>query len=470
MWTFAGVAALIGFYLAGGYCALRATQTARTAQGAVGWVVFLLTVPVVAVPAYLLLGQHRYHGYYIARRESARVMKNIQDFGDKTAPAPGSTAIPPAPFEYCANLPAARGNAARLLIDGQQTFAAIFAAIDKAARYVLVQFYLIQDDSIGRKLRDHLVAAARRGVTIRIMTDPVASIGLPQAYLDALRAEGIIVADHPGKTGRWSRFKLNFRNHRKTVVVDGTCGFIGGLNVGDQYVGKNSQFSAWRDTHLELRGPMVSQLQLIFAEDWHWQTNSLLIDELTWEAPAQDEDAVGLIVATGPGDLTETGSLMFFSAICAAQERIWIASPYFVPDQDIVTALRHAALRGIDVRILMPDKADHHLVGLAALAYLDDIREAGVRIFRYTEGFMHQKVFVVDNALAAVGTTNLDNRSFRLNFEAMALFFDKEFALKVDMMLRRDMERSYEMERTLAEQPPFVRFGAPVARLFAPLL
>ncbi|MEP4702735.1 MAG: phospholipase D-like domain-containing protein, partial [Parasphingorhabdus sp.] len=266
------------------------------------------------------------------------------------------------------------------------------------------------------------------------------------------------------------RFQINYRNHRKTVIVDGRIGFTGGLNVGDEYKGLSPVFGNWRDTHIKLEGPMVTQLQLIFVEDWHWSTEEALLDDLMWLPEETATDAVGLIVATGPGDVSETGSLLFFSAITEATDRIWIASPYFVPDIDILTALRHAALRGVDVRILVPDVIDHHIPWLAAFAYFDEIMEAGVRIFRYTDGFMHQKVFLVDDSLAAVGTTNLDNRSFRLNFECMALFFDHRIAADVDQMLRADIEKCFELTIQMASQPAYIRHGAPVARLFAPLL
>jgi len=280
----------------------------------------------------------------------------------------------------------------------------------------------------------------------------------------------VIIADPSTTRGPKQRFQINFRNHRKTVVVDGVTGFTGGLNIGDEYAGLDPRFGPWRDTHVRLAGPLVSQLQLIFAEDWHWATGEALLDDLSWEPAHAADDMAGLIVATGPGDQSETGSLMFFSAIIAARNRIWIASPYFVPDTDIIAALRNAALRGVDVRILLPDLADHQLPWLAAYSYFDDIRSDGVRVFRYMEGFMHQKAFVIDDDVAAIGTANLDNRSFRLNFETMAFFFDKRAAERVDRMFRGDFDRSFELTETLSQQPPYVRYGAPVARLFAPLL
>ncbi|WP_146345293.1 cardiolipin synthase [Falsiphaeobacter marinintestinus] len=470
MWVAISSVAVAAVYVAAIAGAIHAAQTARTPQGAVGWVVFLLTVPFLAIPFYLILGHHRLKGYLISRRETSRVVEAIKNFGHRHAPEPDSVGVALGPFEYCAGLPAVKGNSGELLIDGDATFDAIFAAIDAAENYVLAQFYIIHDDALGKAFQDRLIAAAQRGVTVRMMTDAVGSITLPESYFAKLRDAGVQVVDPRNSRGPRFRFQINYRNHRKTVIVDGRIGFTGGLNVGDEYMGLSPVFGLWRDTHIKLQGPMVTQLQLIFVEDWHWSTEEALLDDLHWLPDETETDAVGLIVATGPGDVSETGSLLFFSAITEATDRIWIASPYFVPDLDILTALRHAALRGVDVRILVPDVIDHRIPWLAAFAYFDEIMEAGVRVFRYTDGFMHQKVFVVDDSLAAVGTTNLDNRSFRLNFECMALFFDQRMAADVDKMLRADFEKCFELTIQMASQSRYIRHGAPVARLFAPLL
>lgn len=470
-WALSTSAMLVAVYGAAIYAAYKAAATARTPQGAVGWGVFLLTLPILALPLYLFLGHHRFRGYRITRLASGRVIKDLQGFATRYRPE-GRGTINLAPFENIAHMAAVRGNSADLLIDGEATFRAIFQAIDAARSYVLVQFYLVRDDTLGRALKHRLIAAARRGVRVRFMIDALGSHALPRAYGDELRAAGVDVTD--GERGRRRggrfRFRLNYRNHRKTVVVDGLCGFIGGHNVADHYIGQHPQLGAWRDTHVCLQGPVVAQLQLIFVEDWHWATDELLLDHLNWDTVAADADVTALIVATGPGDRTETGSMMFFSAITAARHRFWIASPYFVPDLDIMTALKHAALRGVDVRILVPDKADHMIPWLAAFAYFDEITACGVRVFRYRSGFSHQKVFVLDDHLAAVGTTNLDNRSFRLNFEAMALFFDPRLARDVAAMLENDLRHCRETTRTIDTQPALIRYGAPLARLFSPIL
>ncbi|HBG98057.1 MAG TPA: cardiolipin synthase [Rhodobacteraceae bacterium] len=467
--VFAGLGLLI-LHLMAAVMAFRAIQTARTPQGSVGWVVFLLAAPWFAVPSYLFLGQSRYRGYSIERGKSEAVVAHFERHAEVYPPATAPLPAGLRALQSITGLPVTGGNRARLLIDGQQTFDAILAAIDGARSYVLIQFYILRDDGLGRRLRDALAAAAGRGVTVRLLYDAVGSAGLPDSYLAALRKAGVQVMDVHRLRGPKTRFQLNFRNHRKTVVVDGQTGFIGGLNVGDEYLGLSARFGAWRDTHLQLRGPVVDQLQAVFAEDWHWATEETIIAALDHARPVEGPGQDALIVATGPADDFETGELFFLQLIEMARARLWIASPYFVPDLAILKALKLAALRGVAVRILVPDMIDHRMPWLSAFAYFDEVRAAGVEIWRYQAGFMHQKVVLVDDHTATVGTHNLDNRSFRLNFEASAVIADPGFAAEIAAMFEADFARAARMARTLGEQPRHVRLGAPVARLFAPLL
>jgi cardiolipin synthase len=461
--------AYVALSITGLALALHAMRGARTPQGAVGWVVFLVAMPVFAVPSYLFLGHHRISDYLSARRDSARVVTALETFSSRHRPE-----TPPpmemGAFEAAAQLRPVRGNTISLLIDGRATFDAIFAAIDGAQSYLLVQFYIMRDDGLGRDLRDRLLAARARGVAVWMLFDGVGSMGLPDAYVRQLRAAGVNIVDPKRARGPKTRLRINYRNHRKTVIADGVVGFIGGHNVGDEYLGLDPVYGRWRDTQAELRGPVVSQLQLIFAEDWHYATGEVIVDSLHWEAGRHPDDMTALIVATGPGDSFDTGSMVFFAAIVQARRRIWVASAYFVPDMDTLVALKHAALRGVEVRVLVPDVVDHWMPWLAAFAYFDEVMEAGVEIWRYTDGFMHQKAILVDDRLAAVGTANMDNRSFRLNFEAMALFPDPRAAAAVEAMLVDDFAHAYRLTKRLGEQSRVVRLGAPVARLFAPLL
>ncbi|CTQ76733.1 cardiolipin synthase [Roseibium alexandrii] len=452
------------------YFSWRAIKSARTPQGSVGWVVFLISAPYVAVPVYLFLGHHKYAGYLTARRDSLTIRQDIDTWGARNAPEPDQVNPTYKVFEQIAELPIVGGNGVDLLIDGKETFPALFDAIDQAAHYILIQYYIVNDDELGRELKDHLIAAVGRGVTVRMMIDGVGCIKLPTKFIEELQSGGVQIIDPKTVRGPKTRFQLNLRNHRKTVVIDGTIGFTGGLNVGNEYKGLDPKFGPWRDTHARFTGPIVSQLQLVFAEDWSFLTSENLIGHLNWETNHALDNMAALLVPTGPGDKLDTGSMMFLSAIVAAKRRVWIASPYFVPDTVILAALKQAALRGVEVKILVPDFADHQIPWHAAFAYFDEVIEVGCEIWRYKEGFMHQKVVLVDDDLAAIGTANMDNRSFRLNFETMVLLFHKKAAHQIQEMLQADFLKSYRLETPLAQQSHKIRIGAPIARLFSPLL
>ncbi|AML50960.1 cardiolipin synthase [Falsihalocynthiibacter arcticus] len=447
-----------------------AVTSARTPQGSVAWVFLLLALPMVGIPAYLFLGNFRFKGYIVARRDSGSVIARIAEYAKEFEAVGDDDNVGYQTFENIAQAPIVSGNSIEILINGAATFSSIFAAIDDAKNYILVQFYIIKNDTLGREFKQKLIDAARRGVHVRLLFDAVGSSKLPTEYLADLEDSGIETVNAHSLHGPRTRFQINFRNHRKTLVVDGVIGFTGGLNVGDEYMGRDPGFGPWRDTHCRLIGPVVLQLQLVFSEDWHWATKQVLGDNLNWSPTRAPANMDALLMATGPADTLETGSLYFCAAISAAENRIWIASPYLVPDIDILTVLKLAALRGVDVRIMVPERPDHYITWLAAFAFLDELREVGVKILKYQDGFMHQKVLVVDEAIASIGTTNMDNRSCRLNFEATVMVFDKRAACAVAAMLEEDFTRCKVVAYNLNEKSRLLRVGAPIARLFAPLL
>jgi len=452
-----------------GYCIWRAIAVARTPQGAVGWVIFLISAPWFAVPSFAIFGNHKLRDYNAARREAQEQLARL-DVVRRMTPGRPDPANRMSVYEQLAEAPTLTGNSARLLIDGEATFDAIFAAIDAAQDYVCVQYYTIEEDAVGTALADCLIAAAARGVTVRVAYDGAGSYRLSRRWVARLREAGVKVLDPHAARGPNSRLNINFRNHRKTVIVDGRDGFTGGVNMADTYLDGGTAFAHWRDTHLHLRGPIVAQLQLAFLEDWYWASNQFPGEQLFWDPPPEKEDLAGLILSAGPNDALDTGALFFMEALSQARSRIWIASPYFVPDAAALAALMNAALRGCDVRVIMPDAADHFLTWLAAFDYLDDVRATGAKIYRYRPGFAHQKVVLVDDDIAAVGTMNFDCRSFRLNFETMAIFHDTGFVAAVEEMLEADMARCELLQTSLCERPWPVRVSAPLARLFAPVL
>jgi len=260
-----------------------------------------------------------------------------------------------------------------------------------------------------------------------------------------------------------------FRNHRKIVVVDGKVAWVGGHNVGDEYLSRDAKIGRWRDTHVRIEGPAALGAQLAFAEDWHSAAGSRL--ELRWDPiPSIAGNAPVLIVPSGPADRLETANLMFIHAINSARERIWIASPYFVPDRPVTDALQLAGLRGVDVRILIPDKSDNRSVDMAAYSYVDDASRTGGKFYRYGGGFLHEKVMLIDHSSATVGTANFDNRSFRLNFEITAVISDAVFAAEVERMFEADFARSRVMDPGEYDgKPLWFRFGARLARLTGPV-
>lgn len=261
------------------------------------------------------------------------------------------------------------------------------------------------------------------------------------------------------------------RNHRKIVVVDGKTAWVGGHNVGDEYLGKNPKMSPWRDTHVRLNGPIVIQAQGVFASDWYWAQREFL--DVNWvpEVAADRSDRMGLIVGTGPADPLETAGMFFVHALNSAQDRIWITAPYFVPDEAIVKALMLASLRGVDVRILVPGNVDKWLADRAMYHYIELLEDSSIRFYMHAPGFLHQKVMVVDDAIASIGTHNFDNRSFRLNFEISAVIYDEQFATEVAEMLERDMTTSRLIDpSTFKNRSWFWRFSVNFARLWAPVL
>ncbi|MDA3948124.1 MAG: cardiolipin synthase [Spirochaeta sp.] len=483
---------------------ISALLTTRTSQGAIAWIVSLNTFPYLAVPAYWVFGRTRFNGYIRSRKEvDQRLISRLGNIGGHIAlrrAGEHDEAGRALALERIAKLPFTRGNTVELLTNGRRAFDTMFGAIRRARSYCLIQFYIVRDDSLGEALRDILVDAVQRGVAVYFLYDEIGSHALGRGYVRDLRDHGVRMHPFSSTRGVRNRFQLNFRNHRKVLVVDGVEGFVGGFNVGNEYLGESPRFGPWRDTHLRMTGPALTGLQLPFVEDWHWATGEYL--DLDWQSCAehseqgqaeylQDEgghaesddsedgvtvpmapidDAVALVLPSGPADATPTASLIVQHAIHSASNRLWIASPYFVPDEGVQDALKLAVLRGVDVRVLIPDKPDHLLIYLSAFAFVGHMLEAGVRIFRFLPGFLHQKAMLIDDSVATIGTVNIDNRSFRLNFEITAIVGSRRFAAQVESMLTRDFSHSREMTvEEMRTMPVWLRVVSRLAYLLAPI-
>ena len=467
--------AYIVLEIAGIATAVHAVFNARSAQGSTAWAISLIALPLFALPLYLVFGRNRFSGYVDARRHSdiahswiAEKARTVCDAFHSDLPDYGGRL---SFLERLAHLPFTYGNRVDLLIDGKAAFEAMFQSIERAEKYVLIQFFIVRHDDLGRRLQKLLIRKASEGVAVYFLYDQMGGRKLPRSVLREYRDAGVRIDAFRSSRIFFNPMQINFRNHRKILVVDGDYAYVGGLNVGDEYLGKSARFGPWRDTHAYIEGPSADALQLIFAEDWHWATGET-IDGLEWETrTAEAENTDVLVLPSGPADDYETCNLMFVHAIHSAQNRFWIASPYFVPNAEIVSALQVAGLRGVDVRILLPANPDHVMVYLASFYYMKLTGARGIRFYRYTEGFMHQKVFLIDDFGVGIGTANLDNRSFRLNFEITLLSVNYELATDVENMFQQDFACSRQVSHEeINDKNALFKLGAAGARLLSPIL
>ncbi|MNQ30767.1 Major cardiolipin synthase ClsA [compost metagenome] len=456
--------------------AIHAVLTVRTAQGSIAWALSLFFIPYLTLIPYLMFGRSTFDGYIKARRQANDEMRkavselNWRPWVEEALTARASSAYASLrAMPKLGHMPCLANNQTRLLINGQSTFEAIFDAISQAKEAVLIQFFIVHDDRLGQRLQTLLLKKAAEGVAIYLLYDRIGSHSLPNGYVQALRDGGVEVKAFGPRNGWFNRFQVNFRNHRKIVVVDGILGFVGGHNVGDEYMGEKPPLAPWRDTHVQVRGPVVACMQESFAEDWFWVAHAL--PPLILPEVYPEDGVLCQLLASGPADPYETCSLFFVEAIHAATERVWITSPYFIPDEAVFAALRLAVLRGVDVRLLLPSRPDHRIVYAASSLYAFEAVRAGVRVFRYEPGFLHQKVVLIDHEISAIGSANLDNRSFRLNFEVMLLTVDSAFAAEVEQMLNDDFANAHEIAKGEGrETHRLQQVGMRVARLISPVL
>jgi cardiolipin synthase len=480
MLTIGGLVRLFSFltiivHILGAVNAAHAVMHVRSSRGAVAWSIALLTIPWLAIPLYWVLGRNRFHGYaealHAAYGEHLSLARSVYpEILKYQVDLPSELASLQELAETLTAIPFTSGNHVELLIDGHETFQAMLRAIAAANNYVLLQTYILEDDETGNRFREALIQKAQQGVRVYLLYDGIGTRKLSRSYLRSLRQSGVKVKVFKSTKGRGNRWQINFRNHRKLLIVDGDVGFVGGLNIADEYLGYNPPLSPWRDTHLQLKGASVQCLQGCFLGDWYWATRTLPTVE--WEVkPDRTFDQTVFIFPTGPADELPGCTLFFVNAINQAKQRLWIASPYFVPDDSILMALRLAAIRGVDVRILLPSRPDHFWVYFCAFSYYSEMQNAGANFYRYQPGFMHQKVILIDQTIAGVGTVNFDNRSFFLNFEVSVFVPKQPFIDQVEAMLTDDLQQCQFVERfEWKKQPLWFRLTARIARLLSPIL
>lgn len=457
----------LALYAIGTMFAIDALWQGRTAQSTIAWVLGLIFVPFLTLPLYAFFGSRHFHGYLRARRHGhdqldstiIQTLRLLKPWKQETTPLTQ-------PFLPLFNLPPVAGNHCTLLTTGQSFYQQMFHAIEQAQECVCVQFYILRSDHCGQALAELLAKKVQAGVSCYLLYDEIGSSGISRKYLKKLTQTGVQISRfNSSKLLLRTRLQLNFRNHRKLVLCDGQVAFVGGYNFGDEYLGDGQKRLFWRDTHVKIEGPAALSFQVSFAEDWHWATHKL--PQLSWPVPlAKGQDEV-MCIATGPADLSESASLYFCHLLHQAKQRCWLVSPYFIPDQNLFNALQLAALRGLDVRILIPGKTDNWLVQQASRNYLPKLMKCGVKFYTYQKGFLHQKVVLLDDEYCSIGSANLDNRSLHINFEINALINSKRLNQEVSAMLLQDFKDAIPTPLNTHWWPTFL---TKCARLVSPLL
>jgi len=444
------------------------------------WILSLALLPFAGFLIYYFLGPQRLKKQRLKRlrsRAGALAPADVAMLREARAHAPPALRQMAALGMAACGLPVSSATSAELLSGGARTFDAIFEAIRQARDHVHLEYYIFEPDRIGTALRDLLIERAQAGVTVRLLLDALGSKRVGRKFMAPMQAAGVHVGlFHETRIGRRLRPVTNYRTHRKIVVCDGRVGFTGGVNITDAEDAR-TRADAYHDVHLRIEGSAVRWLQTTFLEDWTYATGEdprridnalplllpdLPLGEAAGEIPVQ-------IITSGPDSPLEAIHRMHLAAIHSAERRAWLTTPYFVPGEPALMALTSAALRGVDVRLLVPRRSDSLIVSAAARSYYDELIAAGVKVWEYKARMLHSKTLVVDDHCAMIGTANFDNRSFRLNFEVMAVIYGTALAEPLVAQFETDL-RSASPIRANRRQKFLRRLADATARLFSPLL
>lgn len=448
-------------------------QPAKT----IAWVLVLLFVPVVGIVLYIFFGQNTRKMKLISGRSldqlSKRSMLEFVEQRNLRMPEYFSSLVRLFTNQSL-SLPF-KDNAVEFYTDGYQFFPALLQAIKGATNHIHLDTYIIADDPLGRLVSDVLIAKAREGVEVRLIYDDVGCWRVPERFFDRMRQAGVKVRSFMPVRFPAFTSKVNYRNHRKVCVIDGTQGFIGGMNIALRYVkGLHGGTLPWRDTHMRLRGSVVYALQRAFLVDWYFVDRTLINDHryyppMPWHI---SNDSLAQVVTSSP--IAQWPDIMqgYVRILLEAKRYVYMETPYFLPTEPVMFAMRTAALAGVDVRLLIPRRSDAWLIQLASMSYVTETLEAGVKVRLYEKGFNHSKLLVADDQISTCGSTNIDFRSFENNFEANVFFYDRQTALRIKDIYMRDEDCSinFSEARELHHRPYMHRFVESLLRLLSPLL
>jgi cardiolipin synthase len=452
----------------------------REPSSTIAWILALIFLPGLGAALFLMHGRDRVR-WPARRKRAADEVVRVRLRAERRASLLGAEAELEAMqaserriFKVCsghgAGTEISAGNRVELLGDGRAAIDAMSRAIDGAKESVLFECYLIRNDETGKAFRDRLVRAAERGVDVRVLVDAYGCFWLPNSWYRPLRRAGVKLAEFlPLRLA--FRLPMNLRTHRKILIVDGRVAFTGGVNIGDEYARATPREPMWCDSHIKVEGPAVGSLTGVFLRDWHFMTGEMAVSEGFFPTCSAGGTVTMAVVPSGPDDTLEAIHRTFFAAIVAAQRRVWITTPYFVPDRSLLVALETAALRGVDVQMILPSRSNHKVTHRAGCSYYTELLEFGVAIYEYQPGMIHKKTMLVDDAVSLVGSANMDMRSFRLNFEVHALMYDRALAEQLEASFLRDREQARKLDpERWAARPWSRRVGEGAARLVSPIL
>lgn len=451
----------------------------------IAWLMALLLLPVVGFILYLFVGQSFYRDrmFTVKKEDDDKLAEIIESQKEELliSEVPGEQPIADGYKRMMLMLmesnkaPVTTGNRVRIFVDGNEKFQSLLQAINEAKDHIHMEYYILKDDEIGNEIFAALTRQAQAGVKVRFLGDGLGSAGPRRAFYEPYLAAGGKLAFFFPSLMNISHPRLNYRNHRKIAIIDGKTGFVGGFNIGDDYLGRVAEWAPWRDTAIVVNGHAALAMQIRFILDWNYASKE---DKIEYDPRYFPEDkAAGdawlpmQIVSGGPDTYWNPIKESYLKLITLASESVYIQTPYFIPDESIMDALRMAALSGIDVRIMMPAKPDHWFVYWAGYSYIEQLIDAGVRAYTYDKGFIHAKTIVVDEVAASVGSANWDVRSFRLNFETNAIMYDHETAKELKEYFLQDLKlRSELTAERMAALPLKIKMKQSVSRLFSPLL
>ncbi|MCD1259568.1 cardiolipin synthase [Paenibacillus athensensis] len=450
----------------------------RRPSKAVAWLLVLFIFPIIGFVMYYFLAKEysqrskvRRRGLHPPAEQQQRLVQGAPDTGaddllSELRQVPRLWGL----LQHIPGAPLTSRNEVEILTNAETAYTAMLEALERAERHIHFEFYTFRDDGAGRKFGEVLMRKARQGVQVRVICDGIGSHGLSGDYIRELQEAGIELYRFLPPLIAWFDKRMNYRNHRKIIVVDGLSGFVGGINIGDEYLGLDPKLGFWRDTHVRLAGDAVYVLQATFLRDWMFVSGSKLEQESLFPAHSLPVGSPVQMIASGPDACRDAIQEMFFSGIAAAHRRVLMTTPYFIPDPSIAMALKTAAVSGVDVRIILPYKADSRLVQYATRSFLHELMQAGVRFFLYRKGFIHAKVLIIDQVMATVGTANMDMRSFFSNFELNAVMFDSRTIARLEADFLTDLQECEELRLEQFERRSRVEKGKEVlARLLSPL-